>query len=90
LVGSLLWPLQNLNVAPQKALVRGVSVPEKTPSEGVSLVGGVSEPSNGLGIVLRHPSACDEHHREEDLSGGVSLVGQRAEESKGGCKVAPV
>jgi hypothetical protein len=86
-VRGLLWPRHSRTVVLQKTLICGV--PEKTLSDGVSMVGTPSEPFNSLSAILRHASACDEHHREGDLSVSVSLLGERAQNLKGSCVFAP-
>jgi hypothetical protein len=53
-------------------------VPEKTLSDAVSMVGTLSKPFNSLSVILRHASNCYEHHREDDLSVSVPLLGERA------------
>jgi hypothetical protein len=85
-VRGLLGPRHNRNVVLQKTLVCGV--PEKTLSDGVSMVGSLSEPFNSLSVILRHASACDEHHREDDLSVSDPLLGEGAQNLKGGCVFA--
>jgi hypothetical protein len=85
-VRGLLWRGHDGNVVLQKTLVCGV--PEKTLSDGVSMVGTLLEPFNTLSVILRHTSACDEHHREDDLSVGVSLLGERAQNVKRSCVFA--